>query len=100
MNTNFASWKLLSKKVTDYVRKQSKITSDLAQSSLDDQTECTVWDALTPQDRDNAVKRKVRKVFVGQPITVKFRMNNTLLTEVLISNLRLVAEGVKYTAVP
>jgi hypothetical protein len=40
----------------------------------------------------------VRKVFAGQPITVKFRMTNSLLVDVIVTNLKLVGEGVAYKA--
>ena len=52
------------------------------------------------QDRQELAKKRVRKVIANQPITVKFRMTNNLLTEVGVSNLRLVAEGIRYEAVP
>lgn len=99
MNTNYASWRLLEKKLTTWMRKHQAVTSNLAQISLDEMSECAIYDAMQMQDRQALVKKgKPRKVFVGQPITVKFRMTNALLTEVSVSNLRLVGTGVKYTA--
>jgi|688.fasta_scaffold230799_1 hypothetical protein len=54
---------------------------------MDELTECSIWDAQTHQERVNIVKKKVRKVYCGRPIHVKFRMRNPLLTDVDVSNL-------------
>jgi hypothetical protein len=43
LNTNFTSWRLLQKKVTDFVRKDG--LSELSQISLDEVTECSIYDS-------------------------------------------------------
>lgn len=42
----------------------------------------------------------MRKTFVGQAIYVRFKMSNSLLTDLDVRNLRLVGEGVKFTSTP
>lgn len=98
MNTNHATWILLEKKLTSYIRSKHGIKNELAQISVDELAECAIHDADHMKDRQELARKKVRKVFVGQPITVRFRMTNVLLTDVSVTNFRLVAEGVRYTA--
>lgn len=70
-------------------------------------TEGEIYDSFTDQDRLNCVKKfrkdvdgniilDFRKVFVGQPITVEFKMKNVLGTDVNIQGLKLVGEGVEF----
>jgi hypothetical protein len=96
-NTNFATWRLLGKHLTDYMRKDCGVDGGACIISLDEMAECTIYDAVTLADRAEIVRKKVRKVYQGRPIYVRFRMRNTLLTEVSISNLKLQAEGIKFT---
>lgn len=98
MNTNRATWVLLEKKLTTWIKKSDQITTELAQISVDEMAECSIYDAQSMRERQELARKKVRKVYVGQPITVKFKMTNQLLTDVEVSNFRLVAEGVRYTA--
>jgi len=51
MNTNFASWKLMQKKLTDWIRKHSDITNELGQISVDEIAECAIYDANQVADR-------------------------------------------------
>ena len=64
---------------------------------MDEVGECAIYDATTSKERVEIAKKKIRKVFCGRPIYVRFKLRNPLLTNVEISNLKLVAEGVRYT---
>lgn len=65
MNSNNATWKLLQKKVTDWMRKHQDIKTELGVVSIDESAECTIHDALTHEDRNEIVRKRVRKAFVG-----------------------------------
>jgi hypothetical protein len=97
-NTNYATWRLLGKHLTDFMRKECGVIGDACLVSLDEMAECSIFDAVTMKDRSDIVKKKIRKVYEGRPIYVRFRMRNTLLTEVSISNLKLEAHGVQFSA--
>jgi hypothetical protein len=58
--------------------------------SLDEMAECTIYDAANEQEKAELTEKKERKVFSGQPITVRLMMRNPLLTEIQISKVRLV----------
>lgn len=64
---------------------------------MDEVGECAIYDAATSQERVEIAKKKIRKVYCGRPIYVRFKLRNPLLTNVEISSLTLVAEGVNYT---
>ena len=99
MNTNRATWVLLEKKLTTWIRKNSEgPTTELAQISIDEMAECAIHDTDNMKARQELARKKIRKVVVGQPITVRFRMTNLLETDMIVNNFRLVAEGVRYTA--
>jgi hypothetical protein len=46
MNTNFASWKLLEKKLTDWIKNHEGITNELSKISIDEESECVIYDAF------------------------------------------------------
>ncbi len=45
MNSNSATWKLLQKKLTTFIKKQG-ITNELGQVSIDEAAECAIYDSL------------------------------------------------------
>lgn len=98
MNSNHCSWNILQKALNSYMIKEHQIKTPLSKTSPDDMHETDIFDAFTLDERQAIAKKKVRKVFVGRPITVELQMKNDLLLDVAISNLRLIAEGVKYEA--
>ena len=74
--------------------------SELSGVSINEDAECKIHDALTHEDRNSIVRSFARKTFVGQAIYVRFKMSNLLLTDLDVRNLKLVGEGVKFTATP
>ena len=100
MNSNYASWKLLQTDITKHIRDNFGIRSELSSTSINEEAECKIHDALTHEDRNSIVRSFARKTFVGQAIYVRFKMSNLLLTDLDVRNLRLVGEGVKFTATP
>lgn len=84
--------------ITKNIRDNFGIKSELSSISIHEEAECKIHDALTHEDRNAIVRSFARKTFVGQAIYVRFKMSNLLLTDLDVRNLRLVGEGVKFTA--
>lgn len=78
LNTNYCTWRHLERKLTDWLRKECKIDTEYAKLSIDEIGECEFYDAITSKDRLELCKKKVRKVYWGSPIFLRFRMRNTL----------------------
>lgn len=87
----------MQKAITGFIRKEHDIKNEITKISIDEMVETDIFDSQTMEERQNFAKKKIRKVFAGQPITVQFRMTNDLLEEVHVTNLTLVCEGVRYT---
>jgi hypothetical protein len=51
MNTNRATWVLLEKKLTTWIKKSDQITNELAQISVDEMAECSIYDAQSMRER-------------------------------------------------
>ena len=64
MNTDYCSWRLLEKKITDYIRAVEPDSGEFGQISVDDIGECAIYDAENDQQRQDLVVKRVRKVFV------------------------------------
>ena len=64
---------------------------------MDEVAECALYDAYTSHERTEIAKKKIRKVYQGRPISVRFRMRNPLLIDIEIQHLKIVASGVRYT---
>ena len=92
MNTNYASWKLLQAKVTKWIRKNAgEVPTELGQVSVDEIAEASIFDAVTDEDRRLQNRKRTRKIFVGEPISVYFSMTNDLLVDCEIQTIHLVA---------
>lgn len=45
--------------------------------------ECAIYDASTDLERQDLINKRTRKVIAGVPITIRFKMRNPLLTEII-----------------
>lgn len=52
--------------------------------SLDEMSECQIYDAGSTVEKADLTQKRVRKVFQGEPITVKMIMRNPLLIDISI----------------
>jgi hypothetical protein len=88
----------LQTEITKQIREAHGVKTELSGISINEDSECKIHDALTHADRNGIVRSYVRKTFVGQAIFVRFKMSNSLLTDLDVRNLRLIGEGVKFKA--
>lgn len=56
-DTNFASWRLLQKHVTDWMRKELKIASEFSSVSVEELSECRIFDSTSVKERAEFTKR-------------------------------------------
>ena len=51
MNTNYANWRLLEKKICAHIKSENPEAGDLCQMTIDDIAECAIFDAESDEQR-------------------------------------------------
>mmetsp|Transcript_3545 Transcript_3545/g.6038 ORF Transcript_3545/g.6038 Transcript_3545/m.6038 type:complete len:138 (+) Transcript_3545:790-1203(+) len=90
LNSNNCQWKHLAKQVTDHIKQAVPGTPQLGEMSIDEISELGICDVKSRQQRIDLLKKKPRKVHLGQIITLRIILKNTLSTNITLRNMNLI----------
>ena len=79
LNSNDCQWKHMGKSITDYIKAQGEgLPKQLSELHFDEIQEFAVYDCTSRQNRREILGKRVRKVFVDEPICLKLVFKNDL----------------------
>jgi hypothetical protein len=82
----------MAKSVCDFI-KADGVTSKLNEMSIDEITELAIYDCPSKMARKELLAKKLRKVHVNTPVTVRFILKNPLNVGLHVKNITLVCKG-------
>jgi len=79
LNSNDCQWKHLGKSITDHIKVIGEgLPKQLSELHFDEIQEFAVYDCTSRQNRREILAKRVRKVFIDEPICVKMVFKNNL----------------------
>ena len=90
----------MGKSITDYIKAQGEgLPKQLSELHFDEIQEFAVYDCTSRQNRREILGKRVRKVYVDEPICLKLVFKNDLGLSMHLQNIRAICHGGKYAQV-